>query len=691
MEREIALDSLAPLSTVTPETSFLSWQVSAILICIVGTIAYVTSFKGAFMFDDSYYLLINAPVIQHLSWQTLVSPVTITRPLIGLTLAINYATSGLNPWSYHAFNLLVHLSAGLALFGVLRRTLSSEKLKAQFGEQATLLAFAIALIWTVHPLQTQSVTYIYQRCESLMGMGYLLTLYAAIRSFAAEKKTGWLAVSIIACACGMLAKQVMVTAPMVVLIYDYLFVSGSLKGALNKHKNLYAGLAATWIILVVIHLAAPVNPTAGFAVQSITPFDYFKSQFQIIVYYLRLALFPNALCIDYAWQKADRALDIIPYAVVVIGLQAATLWGVWRRNLLSFLGIWFFGILALTSSFIPIDDLIFEHRMYLPLAAIVTAVVLGVYVFGKRLIEKYSSLASQKTLGYTAAMLLLTTVVALFSYLTSERNLDYQSEITMWRDVIKKRPDNLRAYNNLGVELLNVGQIDEAQTLFSEVVARKSDYPEAQYNLGRVLLRRGELAEGKTHLLAAIQIKPNYEDALYKLGQAHAVEGHLDEAHAHLLQALKINPHSAVVAYNLGLVMEQEGKFLDAAKTHDWVAQVQPKAYEPFTRLALILATQDDANLRNTKGAIQLAGHAVELSQQKNPLCLDALAVAYAEDGQFDQAIDVAKQALAIATARDDKNLSGVINSQLELFGKKLTHAEKQPRPVPAITYDLAQ
>lgn len=682
----------APLPTLTPKTISLNWQISALIICVVGAMAYATSFKGAFIFDDNYYLMINAPVIQNISWQTLASPATISRPLIGLSLAINYAISGMNPWSYHAFNLLVHLLAALTLFGIVRRTLLSEKLNQRFGRQANLLALAVALIWLVHPLQTQSVTYIIQRCESLMGLCYLLTLYSAMRSFTAEKKERWVMAAIVACVCGMLAKQVMITAPIVVLIYDYLWVSDSLKAALVNHKKLYAGLASTWLVLLAVLLASPVNQTAGFAVQTIAPLDYFKSQFQVIVYYLRLALFPNALCIDYGWQKAESVKQILPFAAMVVGLQVATLWALWRRKGASFLGIWFFGILSLTSSFMPFEDLIFEHRMYLPLAAIVTAVVLCAYVFANQVMEKFSSsVSSPKEIGYGAAMLFLTTIVVLFGYLTAERNLDYQSEIAMWRDVIKKRPDNLRAYNNLGVELLNSRNLDEAEMLFAEAVRRKPDYTEAQYNLGRVLLRRDNLEEGKAHLLTALQIKPDYEDALFKLGQAYAVQDQLDQAQAHLLQGLKVNPHSAVIAYNLGLVMERQGRFLDAAKTYDWVAQVQPNAYEPFARLAFILATQDDVNLRNTGGAVQLAQRAVQLSKNQNPVCLDGLAVAYAEAGQFAEAIETAKQALELATARDDKNLSEIIKLQIGLFEKKLTHAEGKPRLVPPITFNLAQ
>jgi protein O-mannosyl-transferase len=693
VEREIALEMAdAPLSTVTPKNTILNWQVSAIFICVVGALAYATSFKGVFIFDDTYYLVVNAPIVQSFSWDTIASPATISRPVIGLSLAFNYAISGMNPWSYHAFNLLVHLAAALALFGLVRRTLSSENLKAQFGDQSTFLALAIALIWAVHPLQTQSVTYIIQRCESVMGLCYLLTLYAAIRSFAAEKKERWIAAAIAACACGMLAKQVMVTAPVVVLIYDYLFVSDSLKAALNKHKNLYGGLAATWIVLAVVVMASPVNPTAGFAVQAITPFDYFKSQFQVIIYYFRLALFPNALCIDYAWQKAESLKDILPYAILVVGMQAATAWGVWRRKAISFLGVWFFGILAVTSSFMPFEDLIFEHRMYLPLAAIVTAVVLGSHIFGKHLIEKITStMASANQLGYGAAVLLLTIIVALFGYLTSERNRDYQSEIAMWRDVIKKRPDNTRAYNNLGVELLNVGNVDEAQTLFSEAAGRKPDYAEAQYNLGRVWLRRGDIETGKSFLLKAVQIKPNYEDAHFKLGQAFGVQNNLSDAHTHFLEALKINPRSAIAAYSLGMVMELQGRFLEAAKTYDWVAQARPNAYEAYTRLAFILASQNDVTLRNTEGAVQLAQRAVQLTRNQNPVCLDALAVALAENRQFDEAVVTAKRALELASARNDEDLSAVLKIQIGLFEKKIMHEEKQPKILPAITFDLLQ
>src|SRR5262249_26552673 len=146
-----------------------------------------------------------------------------SRPLVSLTLAINYAISGYEVWSYHLVNLLIHVGAGLTLFGIVRRTLQSDRLRVRFGARSTELALAVALVWTVHPLQTQSVTYIIQRGESLMGLFYLLTLYSAVRSLDSRSERLWWAAAIVACAAGMLSKQVMLTAPLMVLLYDFVF------------------------------------------------------------------------------------------------------------------------------------------------------------------------------------------------------------------------------------------------------------------------------------------------------------------------------------------------------------------------------------------------------------------------------------------------------------------------------------
>src|SRR5262252_678847 len=191
------------------------WACSLTLIAI-GVLAYTNSFHGVFIFDD-----LDIP--KNLSIRTLLPPwdalfgiANVSRPLIGLSLAINYAISGLEVWSYHLLNLLIHLAAALTLFGIVRRTLIGPRLAERFGRHATTLSLAIAMIWLVHPLQTESVTYIIQRGESLMGMLYLLTLYCVIRGADSDRSRLWYAAAVAACAGGMLSKQVMATAPIVV-------------------------------------------------------------------------------------------------------------------------------------------------------------------------------------------------------------------------------------------------------------------------------------------------------------------------------------------------------------------------------------------------------------------------------------------------------------------------------------------
>ncbi|MGB2987435.1 MAG: glycosyltransferase family 39 protein, partial [Phycisphaerae bacterium] len=217
-----------------------------ILLVLSGLIVYLNSFAGVFIFDDTVHIL-ESERIRHLwpPWDLLAR----RRPTLELSLAVNYAIGGLGVWGYHAFNLAVHVLAGLTLFGIARRTLMHERCRDRLGQASHWLALTIALIWLVHPLQTQSVTYIIQRSESLMGLFYLLTLYCVIRGAESPLRYRWYLAAVIACALGMGSKAVMVTAPLVVLLYDRVFLSPSFSEAFRKRWGLYSGLAANWGIL----------------------------------------------------------------------------------------------------------------------------------------------------------------------------------------------------------------------------------------------------------------------------------------------------------------------------------------------------------------------------------------------------------------------------------------------------------
>jgi len=669
-------------ATVPPQTGHptsTSWPLwtGALAIIIFGVLAYSNSFQGAFVFDDVE--IASNTTIQKLwpIWPSMFAPQNVSRPLIGLSLAINYGISGLNVWSYHALNLLIHLAAALALFGIVRRTLLSPPLRERFGAHAYALALVVALIWTVHPLQTQSVTYIIQRGESLMGMCYLLTLYCAIRSLDAPSKTRWYVAAIAACVAGMFSKPVMMTAPLMVLVYDYLFAAGPLKETLRKRWPLYVGLAITWMALAATLMAAPASQNAGFDAKGIRPLEYFVSQFAVIVHYLRVSLWPQPLVLDYGWPRATTAGDIIPYAIIVGSLAAATLWALARRKPIGFLGVWFFLILSLTSSILPISDLAFEHRMYLPLASVVALVVIGGYALGKRWLARLASpQPPQMQVGRTLALVLVTGILAGLTLLTLGRNVDYQSPIAMWRDVVSKRPENPRGYANLAKLLAERGRMDEALVNFAKACALKPSNPYGHNNLGAALTQVANLTEGESQLREALGLDPVFADAHRNLGNNLAAQGRFDEAFAHLNRAIQLDPQSAEAYFERGLALEKQSQFAAAIDSFRTSLRLKPDLDGALIQLALVLATQDDPQIRNTDEALQLAQQAVTFTDAQHPVPLSVLATVYAEAGRFSEAIATAQTAAELASASGDKEMARTIEARLQGYREGHARAE---------------
>src|SRR5262249_10459492 len=220
--------------------------------------------------------------------------------------------------------------------------------------------------------------YIIQRAESLMGLFYLLTLYCAIRGFASSNRGWWFVVSIGACALGMATKEVMVTAPIMVALYDRMFVSSSFLDMLRRRYGLYAGLAASWLIIPVLLATSRVSESTG-PTTGLTPSLYLATELGVVVHYLRLAVWPSPLVLDYTWRLPQTVGQVLPSAAGILALVAGSALAFRRFPLVAFWGAWFFVILAPTSSILPIADLAFEHRMYLPLAAVVVLVVVGAH------------------------------------------------------------------------------------------------------------------------------------------------------------------------------------------------------------------------------------------------------------------------------------------------------------------------
>ncbi|MCE9520598.1 MAG: tetratricopeptide repeat protein [Verrucomicrobia bacterium] len=558
-----------------------------ILIGLAGLLVYSNSFHGPFVFDDVESIRDN-PTIRHLSpLRQVMFPekgilgrgVTVEgRPLLNLSFALNYTLCGLEVWGYHAVNLLIHVLAGLTLFGIVRRTLlrleSSGRLNAG---SASWLALLVALLWVVHPLQTESVTYMVQRAESLVGLFYLLTLYLSIRAMDAPWVRHWQIAAVFVCALGMMAKEVMVTAPMMILLYDSVFVTGSIRLAWRERWGFYLGLFATWAVLAAIMLwageaslglvkallfQASGQGTVAAAVREMNWLDYALTQFGAIVQYLRLSIWPDPLIFDYGNEVAHGFLETVPAALLVGLLFGATLVGLWRRHWTGFAGTWFFLILAPTSSVVPLTgQTMAEHRMYLPLAGVlVLLVAVGYAVWGKLQMR----LKPNRWLSALAAA----SIFLVLGGLTLRRNRDYQSEYSIWQDTVLKKPTSPTAHNNLGYStFIHEGRVDEAISHYQKALELSPNYADAHNNLAVALLDKGRVDDALTHFQKALELKPVFAEAMNNLGKVLFLKGQVDEAIVHFQKAVEMKLDFALAHNNLGAACLQKGQ-LDKALTY---------------------------------------------------------------------------------------------------------------------------
>ena len=500
------------------------------IIVVAGLLAYHNSFGGPFIFDGETAIAQN-PQIRQLwpIWEVFQAQPGATvagRPVLSLSLALNYQVSGLEVWSYHAVNLAIHILAALTLFGIIRRTLLCEKLRARFGQASFSLALICALIWLLHPLQTGSVTYIVQRAESLMGLFYLLSLYCAIRGFSSTKRPRWYIFAILACALGMGTKEVVATAPFVVWLYDRIFVSRSFKEALTRRWGLYGGLAGTWVIFGVLAFTSPRGESVSFAFEDLSWLEYAMTQCQVIVgYYLKLSFWPYPLVLDYGWPIVRSFGQIVPHALVLVTLLVGTVvalryWPSW-----GFLGVWFFAILAPSSSIVPIlTEVAAEHRMYLPLAAVVVGVVVGGYIILVRLTRR------RARLGWALGYILAGAVIVTLGSITFTRNFDYATEFSIWDVTAQQSPNNFRPYYNRGSAYRNKGQLEKAIQDFDKAIELNPSFAELYSNRGSTHSSRGKYHLAIRDYSQALQLNPTFAEACYNRGLVYWHQGEYDLA-----------------------------------------------------------------------------------------------------------------------------------------------------------------
>jgi protein O-mannosyl-transferase len=337
------------------------WAAAA-AIAAAGLLAYHNSFGVPFFFDDRAQINDN-PTIRHLWPLTAVlSPPADAgvggRPLLNLSFAVNYALGGMNPWGYHALNLAIHILAALTLFGILRRLcpqgpssdrtrVSGFSLRQGSGQGFQVSAFVIALLWAVHPVQTEAVTYVAERAEEQMGLFYLLTVYCFLRyaeqhsdrlqvsglrsqpsvpasSFhRPSPRSLWAVLSVLACLLGVMTKEVVVTAPVVVLLLDRTFLSGGFAAALRRHGRVYAGFAAAWAALACDMVLTDVHRRGVGLGLGGSWWSYALTESRALTGYLGLSVWPHPLVFDRGMGVGRPGWEVLPFVVLILALVRA--------------------------------------------------------------------------------------------------------------------------------------------------------------------------------------------------------------------------------------------------------------------------------------------------------------------------------------------------------------------------------
>jgi Flp pilus assembly protein TadD len=647
-----AVGTKAPQKSKAPNPPAGSDRSTLLLIAVligITALTYSNALSSPFVFDDGNAIVDN-PTIRVLTplSRVLSGPIqssTAGRPLINLSFALNYAAGGLNPSGYHAVNLLLHILAGLTLFGIVRRTLQNASQRSgleHLSKFADPFAFSCTLIWLVHPLQSEVVDYVTQRTESSMGLAYLLTLYAFIRGTTSRRRLAWYGLAIVSSCVGALCKESIVTAPLMVFLYDAVFFSEGFLEPLRRRGALYAGLAASWIVVALVAGGARSH-SAGFS-SGVSPWTYLLNQAPLLVRYLRMTVWPTNLVADYGLPRTVSLWSVLSSCLFIAGLLMVTmaLWFFSRPA--AFLATWFFVTLAPTSSFVPIaTEVGAERRMYLALAAVVVMAVAALI-----------TISTNRRL----MMPVVACVGLLFAVVTFHRNSDYHDPTALLRQVIDRYPHG-RAHYNYGLRLKDAGRRDDA---IREYLIAAPDLPEAEYALGFELINDKRYDEAVVRLRRFLALKPLDIDAIRAsnlLGRSLLVSGHSDEALAAYRDTLRMQPRNADAMSGVGEALLKLGRLPEAVEA--FRSSLQQSATNPTVHYNLGFALM---NLGRFEEASQALTTAVRLDPN-NPAAHGNLATTLAQLGKFDEAIAQFRQAQAVEADPAARNEIEALIAQL--------------------------
>jgi tetratricopeptide (TPR) repeat protein len=561
-----------------------------VLLAVPVIFIYADTLTAPFIFDGRIniegnpHIRISRITLKGLATAAFDSPLH-RRPVANISFALNYYLHGYNVVGFRLVNIIIHVISGILLYFFIQATFRTPALRF-CNTPAKWISFFAAAIWMVHPLQTQSISYIVQRMNSLAAMFYILSFlfYVHFRMSPQKRSKGWLLSGCIL--AGILAlgtKENAATLPFFLILYEwYFFENLSLKW-LKAHIPRLAGLFLLLAIIALIYLGVdPLDKIlATYEIRNFTPTQRILTELRVVIFYISLFLWPHPsrLNLDHDFGLSSSLTDPITtlFSMLAIAvLMALAVITARNQRLISFCILWFLGNLVIESSIFGLE-IIFEHRLYLPTMMCSLIIVLFVYRWAK------------PTWMKTVILCTLAIVGAVWTY---ERNEVWRNRITIWQDCVNKSPQKARPYNNMGAAVVDEGHYDEAIALFHKALQINPYYPNARANLGLTLAKLGKVEEGIAQLLKALQIKPKDYETLSNLGVALLKQERYAEAIKYLSEALEINPHFAKAHNNIGVVLQRQNRFQEAMGHLRSALQLDPDYAEAYNNLGVTLAIQ---------------------------------------------------------------------------------------------------
>jgi tetratricopeptide (TPR) repeat protein len=580
------------VSSVTFTHFFTRMRTALLLsgLVVLVFVIYSNSLNGPFIFDDMSNMEYNSHIrLARLTFDGLKQAVFESpashRPVANISFALNYFFHGENTFGYHLVNILVHATAGIFLYFFIKITLRTPALCSKFENQKWI-AFITVLIWLVHPVQTQSVTYIVQRMNSLAAMFYVLALFFYAKGRLSQTPRNrwlWFGGCALAGILSFGSKQTAATLPFFVLLYEWYFFQDLSWPWLKRHFLPVAGVMILLGALALTYLGVHPLETilSGYDSRDFTPLQRVLTQFRVVIFYISLLMFPHPsrLNLDRDFSLSHSLID--PFTTLlclaaIAALVALACYLAKKYRLVSFSILWFLGNLVIESSVIGLE-IIFDHRTYLPSMLLCLPAVAWLYPHLWR-----------KWLGIGA----LAAVVTVFSFWTYERNGVFRDQITIWGDCVAKSPKKARPYNNLGIFLMKKGRIEEAQANFQRALQLKPEYASAHVNLGAVYARQRKYEKALTHYSEALRHRHNVPEAHYSMGNALVLLGRIDEALGHYQNALEIEPDYADVHLKLADVLDQKGRHQKAIAHYQEALRLSPDYVKAHNNLGATLASR---------------------------------------------------------------------------------------------------